>query len=403
MAQEQSHAIKASKYDSSAAAYTYKSSRAERWPTLSLSGRTYYVNTIPTAGFIPGQSFEIGSKDNYQFDLKLSAPLFTGGRLTQQINLQSENIRQKSYQLQLEKLQNAYNCRRAYLNLMLSQTYLSLAETSLKRIEIIENNISNLYDNGLADSLDLLETKQAMQQALRKKEEKITLHNNGALFINDLLGLSAEDVIEPADNIIPPDPKNIPAEISTDQIARPELDIIESSIRSANYSISLNRAVYFPTLSGYVGYSYGKPNREYFGDEWNDNFIVGANLDYSFNLGGKSSGSIKASKQSALAALSSRDELRQSFILRARQLRENLNLAYKTYLISAEEQKLAKDKYRLAESKQQAGQMTVNRLLELETDLTSAEQQYNLSIINFYLAKTDFLYSIGSPDIYGGL
>jgi outer membrane protein TolC len=57
----------------------------------------------------------------------------------------------------------------------------------------------------------------------------------------------------------------------------------------------------------------------------------------------------------------------------------------------------------LAEDKQKAGQMTVNRLLELEAELTETEQQFEAARLKYFAAVTDYLYAVGSDAIWGGL
>ena len=80
----------------------------------------------------------------------------------------------------------------------------------------------------------------------------------------------------------------------------------------------------------------------------------------------------------------------------------NLDHAYRIIEIIEAEVARARKKFELARRKQQEGHLTVNRLLEMEEELTGAELQYRASIIQYYLAETDYLYSVGSPNIYGG-
>lgn len=81
----------------------------------------------------------------------------------------------------------------------------------------------------------------------------------------------------------------------------------------------------------------------------------------------------------------------------------NLKYAYRAFAISQEEYDISKRKFRLAKEKQKAGYMSVNRLLELEAELTATEQLYHASEINYYIKQNEYLYTLGSPGIYGGL
>jgi outer membrane protein TolC len=403
MALENSRSLGAAVHDSLAAIHAERAAKADRWPTLSLSGKSFYISDIPEVALPLGPSLRIGSKENYQIDLKLAMPLYTGGRISNQIKLRRENSRQKSFITQIERYHIAYDCRRAYLTKILARTARSSAGASLKRIEIIKQNVENLYRNGLADSLNIFETGLAYQKAERMYNEKQIQLKIASLALNDLLNLPPGQIIESAEKITPPESAPAVSVITDDSIKRYELLISGSRIESARYQTAMERSGYFPTVSGYAGYSYGKPNKDFFHDVWNDNFVIGGALEWQFNLGGRTGSRLDAARHSESSARLSQQRLVQALILQARIAREKFNLAYTDFLIAGREYQLAADKYRLAESKQTAGLITINYLLELETELTSAEQRFRASIINYYLAESEYLYAIGSDKIFGGL
>jgi len=86
----------------------------------------------------------------------------------------------------------------------------------------------------------------------------------------------------------------------------------------------------------------------------------------------------------------------QDFQLQARIARNNIDEAFQLYRLSREEYDIAGHRYRLASEKAKAGAMTVNRLVELEADLTTAAEELEAARLRYYLAVTEYLYALGS-------
>jgi outer membrane protein len=276
------------------------------------------------------------------------------------------------------------------------------ADASLTRVRLISEDTKNLYANGLADSVNLLETDLALEKALQTQDERATAAGNAKSFLARLVGISVDstDVI---DSIPAPDislyENDAPRKDSIDRV---EIRIQDSRIRAANYTVGLNRANYFPTLNGFGGYSYGKPNKDIFQNKWNDYWTFGLNLNWDFNLGNRTGRNISSARQALNSARDLKQDLEEALYLQAKTAYDNLLLSYRSYDISGKQFEIAKRQYALGQGKERAGTLTLYRLLELEADLSSSEQLYRASTINFYIAETEYLYAIGSPRIYGG-
>ncbi len=401
---EYSHRIKAGEHDSASARHDFNTARARRFPTLSLSAVSYYMDETESIDFPIPQvpDMEIGSKENYQADLKLSAPLYTGGKLSGSIAAAEAALHGAAYTLEARRMAVAYNCRKAYFNLMLSDIMVRSAEASHQRIKIIKDDAQNLFQNGLADSIDLLDTELAFQQTRHALDIRRTARTNASSILANLIGMASNDNITITEERSSPDRDKYNQQSSA-MINRPELQALDSRIRSADQLARISAAGYFPDLSAYAGYSYGKPNRDQFNSTWNDFFMVGLSLNWTYNFGGKTRYSIKSARQSAFSARMEKRDLAEQLNLYADIALENINHAARSMAISEKEYQISQNKYRLAENKHSVGNLTINRLLELEKELTAAEQAYRASIINYYISENEYFYAVGSPEIYGGL
>jgi outer membrane protein TolC len=401
---EHSYTVKAAAHDSAGADRQLKAARADRFPTLSLDAVSYAVDElqsfeIPIPGIPP---IEIGAKETYQADFKLTVPLFTGGKIAGNIGRFRAVTDAARAGLETRRLETGYQTRRAYLNLMLADISIRSVQASRKRLEIIRTDIKNLHDNGLADSTDILETELAFQKVLLQADYQATVRTNAAATLNKLLGADDTDNLILTEAIKDP-PPDADADISTDNINRPELAALRANIAAAENVSRLATADYFPNLSAYGGYSVGKPNKDMFNNTWNDYFSVGLALNWSFNLGGKKVHNKLSADRTAQSLEMTLNETEDSFALLARTARENVQYALAAYRISAGEFDIAERQFALAQKQQKAGKLSVNRLLEKEEELRVAQQAFEASKINYYAARTEYYFAVGSDKIYGGL
>ena len=399
---EYNFAIKSAVKDSAAAAFAYAGTKAERFPSLTLDARSRFVDQLPALQ-LPSGTKEIGSKDSYQADISLTVPLYTGGRLSNRIGLERENVFIQQAQLDARRLAVAYRSRNAYLNLMASQVTAKAAEASLERLRIINQDVNALYENGLADSLDLLESALALEKGRHMLDQaQLGLHN-ASCALAQAIGASLQDEMEPSEPLPAPVPPDSLRGYATERIDRPELKAQDHVISAAQRAAAVQTGGYAPSVSGFAGYSYGMPNQDWFNKTWNDYFSGGVMLKWELNLGGKTGRGVQAAKMRALSARLAKEELEDSFRLQRDLAVNALRHAYRAYLISEREYAMAQRQYNLARLRQQEGRLSVNRLLEMEADLNAAEQRHRGSIVDYYLALNDYLYALGSPKIFGGL
>ncbi len=404
MAQDHSFTVQASGYILKAAELNLNSANAERYPTLSLNASGFYINKLQSINALPVE-MEIGSHENYQADLNLSFPIYTGGKLSGLIGAAKAASEAGSYEYETQKMAIAFQSRRAWLNLSMRQRLVNSAKASLNRIRIIKENIINLYQNGLADSVDILETELAYENGHEHLLQMENELHNASTALAILTGIRSNGVIELPPDIPTPDSSIIYYQyflVDTDLISRPELKKISSQIKSARQLVKIKNAAYLPRLTGFGRYSIGKPNRDMFDAEWNDYFSAGLALNWEFNFGGKTGNNVASAKQQLLSTRTNYLAVEEKLMLEAETSLENILSAYKLYESSKRKQNITGNKFRLAKEKQQAGGLTVNRLLEIESEYSAAEQIYYVSQLKYYINESYFLYAIGSDKIYGG-
>jgi outer membrane protein TolC len=402
LAGENAYGVKAAYHDSLSAEYGLRAAKSARFPSLAVGGNAFGIRPLDELGISPLQ-IEPDWSEIYATNLRLSYPIYTGGRRTNDIRRQSENLGGASSLLGAARLENAYRSRRAYIALLIADRMVGSADASLKRISVIRTNVQNLFDAGMADSIDVLETELSLRGAERLVEEKRNDRRNASTTLVRLLDIPDNETIVPTEFIPEPEPFRIEKPAADDIARRPELAAAAHRIASAGYQRSIVKANLLPVVSGMGGYALVKPDFAERGGDWQDLWFLGLTLSWDLNLGGKEFSESNQALESVRSLEMKRKDLEDTLLLQAQIAWNNVEEAYLVYGIQKDERNIATRRYALAEDKQKAGEMTVNRLLEIEAELTQSEQQFEAARLSYYAAVTDYLYAVGSDQIWEGL
>ncbi len=402
---EHSHALKSATARTAAAEGAQRAALADRLPTMSVAAFGLYNSEVPTLDIeLPppvGVSFsrEVGTDETYQADLRLSLPLFTGGLLGANIDRARAWLTYTDALAQAERDQVLLQTRLAYLLLARADRVLDAACASLRRAEIIAADVGVLFDGGMADSVDILEARLGLDQAHFREQSAAIGRRSAEIMLLTLTGLPATEQLE-----ITGFPEAIPGELmpSTVLPGKPELKVAEAGVELSLSGMKAARAGYYPTLSAYAGYSYGRPNLDRFRDTWNDYFNFGANLVWSFNAGNKVGAGVRAAEHEYGAACSERERTAEVLDREAKLSLQNLKLARKRYETARRHLRVTSDSYRLATVRHREGVLSANRLLEIEASLTEAESLLAGSLVDFFVARSVHYFAIGSDKLREG-
>ena len=295
MAEQHSFSLRKSQALREGATSELRAARAERFPTLSATGTAFYVSEIPQLTISAGPTTinrDVGTDQTFQTDLRLSVPLFTGGRISGAVDLATASSDYYAALLSADLDRFAFQTRAEFFGLMRSEGQLKAAGAALDRARTIENNVRSLYDAGAADSVNLLEASLALTKATNLLNQAETGRRTSEIRLAYLLGLNISEPLVLTDSL----PVTSLPEPSESVPARAELAAADAGVKLSRSRLSIAKADYFPTLSAFGGYSYGKPNLDRFNNSWNDYFTFGANLNWSFNLGNRTGNKSRAAR-----------------------------------------------------------------------------------------------------------
>jgi len=401
LAHEHSYAVKRAEADKAAAEASLSGAKSARFPTLDATAYAAYISFVPTLDIqtqLGDFSREVGTNENYQTDLRLVLPLFTGGKISGGIDAAEAGHRYREALLSAEQDKLDYFTRVRYLSLYRADRALTAANEALRRAEITQLDVRSMYDAGAADSVDLLETDLAMTDARFKVEEAQSNRRAVEISLLQLLGLPPEDTLHLPVQLPQPEMTSL-----TSALERQELQAADAAIDLSIAQEKQAKAGYFPSVAVFGGYSYGKPNLDRFNNTWNDYFTAGAQLNWSINLGRKTSHEVRRAQYATRAVSNERANLDDQLHEQARLSAEQLRLAFERYQSALKRHRITTENYRLAQARHHDGVLSSNRLLEIETALSEADAGLATAEAGYYIAQSAWYYAIGSDKLTEGL
>ena len=104
---------------------------------------------------------ELGSHENYLSEIQLAVPIFTGGKISGGIRYANQAAQYSNQQYNTELYKELLKTRTMYFSLYKASQLVEAAQSSYERVKIINDDIQALYNEGMADSVDILEAQLA--------------------------------------------------------------------------------------------------------------------------------------------------------------------------------------------------------------------------------------------------
>ncbi len=404
MAEGHSRMIRQAAENAEAAGASLKAAQDARWPNLTMTSSVLFKDEIPSFDIeLPapiGASLqrEIGSRENYQMDVQVTWPLFSGGRISGGIDLSAALKEALQFLLEASRQQLWYQTRSAYLRVIRASRLLTAAEASLKRTHLVMSDVRAMHDAGMADSVDLLDADLALIEAEHGVDQALSGLQVARIELAVLLGLPVDQPLDLTDR--PAAPSQPTGHDRT--VSRPEVAAAAAMARARQHSIGVVKSDLWPELAVFGGYSTGRPNQDFFNNEWNDYFSAGARLTWSFNLGGRTFALTDAARAEHRAAEQEHEHVAEQASRQAELAFTGWELSWKSYQAARRRFESTSANYRLARDKHRQGALSSNRLLEIEATLTVAESALAAAEIDCRLAHSGWLYAIGSDQLKRG-
>lgn len=357
--------------------------RSGYFPTINLNSGA--SRTDPAGGIIR-ESYSAGVSTRYN--------IFQGGRTTAAYNAARSNYEATSYQHETNMHDLIFRVKQNYYKVLQAERVIAISETSLERSKLYLEYAEARYDAGLAPKSDVtkaeVEVSNAELSLIRAKNRKNTAIGS----LNATLGQSAHTdilIVDDLGEIDVLEMNDIEDLIHTALNNRPDYRRFDSQLSAQQSNIQIARSEYLPSVSLDMNYNYTGTEISGLEDSWYLGFSINLPLFNGFSTSSRVA-QAKASMQTLeMQRESFKDQVSLEVWNAFLYVQESLEIIENTG--KALEQ--ARENLEIAEAEYQEGLNSMLHVIDAETLLVNAEQNYIEALANYRIAIAELNKTIG--------
>ena len=385
-------------YELDSARASYNAARQSRGVSISATHQTQRggYDDARQVKLADGSSYwtkNIGN--NHSNALTASLPIFTGGKLSGQIEQAKANYKYNEVGVQRTYNEMRSTVTNGYFNMLQADNLQKLNAESVTRLEDHLKNVQAQYDVGVVAKVDVLRSQVELANAQQTLIQAENNYQVAEANMNKIVGLPMDTTLK-LDNLLvyTAYDRNMDDCLAYAAEHRPELMQAKYNVDAAKGALKVARAGHMPQVSASASQAWSSDNWP--GDD-NGNWGVGVNVSLNvFDTG------VTLSKiHGAEADLKKAEETYRDTV-------DGVNLDVRTKYLSLREAekrinttKLAVEQadedYRIAQLRYMSGVGTNTDVLDAQVALTQAKTNYTQALYDYNTSKTDLETSIGVP------
>lgn len=384
--------------------------QAEAGPQPRVNGQASYTNatvpqppplagtiSIPSMG-ITNASFTAGltsqaSGQTYLFNLNISYPLYTGNALEDQIAIARANVRGAEAAFTATAAQVVLSVRQAYYNLQLQQGTVDAAQRAVDAARENVRVADARVRAGAAPKFDLLQAQVQLAQSQQALTRAKTGAVQGQQTLASLLNVPLSTTTAPATPLgLEAPPADLDALIPQALRTRPELAQAQANVEAAQAAIDLAASGLRPniTLTGGPSVQTSDPTRNN-----TVGWSGGVQLTLAILDGGLTQAKVEAARQQLQQTRVSETQIRQSVELDVRNAYLGLQDAAEELKSAQAALDAAREAFRIATVRYQAGVGTQLEVVTAEQNRASADVGVVQALFAYNLALAQLDRAVG--------
>lgn len=385
--------VSIAQYELDNARASYNAARQSRGISITASHQTKRYGNDDAVEVNGNWTKGIGNK--HSNGLTASLPIFTGGKLSGQIQKAKANFKYNEIGVQRTYNEMRSTVTSGYFDMLQADNMQKLSAESVTRLEDHLKNVQAQYDVGVVAKADVLRSQVELADA---KQDLIKAENQYQLAeasLNRIVGLPMDTNLK-LDNILVYTAYDRTMEDCLAYAAehRPELEQAKQNVEAYKGALKVARSGHMPQVAASASQSWSDTNWP--GDE-NGNWGVGVSVEMNvFDTG------VTLSKiHGAEADLKNAEETYRDTV-------DSVNLDVRNNYLSLREAekrigntKLAVEQadedYRIAQLRYMSGVGTNTDVLDAQVALTKAKTNYTQALYDYNTSKTALETSIGVP------
>ena len=296
----------------------------------------------------PGATMYAGSKNNYDINLSLQQPIFSGNILSNLSNMEEINLAIEKNKTLLKKIDIVFNVKSTYFKYILLLNKKKSLNYLIKNLNLHYRKIKNLYKEELVKKTDLLETERKIEELYINLEDLNSMITNESITFKKLCKMNINEIDKNYNENI----RDYKSAFTEFKKSHPILKTIDEKIILLSYKGKIIKGEYLPQITGFAEIHYGKPGIDFFRNEWGSYFQAGVNVNLKIFNWNKQKRDLNIIKYSNQKIINEKEDfifegeklLKQLYATKA-SIENKINILNKLIKISNEDTKLKKSLY----------------------------------------------------------
>jgi outer membrane protein TolC len=382
--------IRSAEFEVGSAQHKVLSVKTERLPSVEFSGSYTRSSAIePFSITMPtGQRLDIfpSIEDNYGLNLTVKQPVFTGKRISSNIEIAQNIFNAKENSLAEVKNNIRFAVKNYFWKLAQAIESENVVNESIEMVKTHLKDVINLRENGMASENDVkrVEVQLSNMELLKASIEKGINLNRSVLCKLMNIPLNSQFDLD-YDLLFPEFNYDFNAVLNSAFKDRPLLNSMRSMLRSAEAGKEMVRSSFFPSVYLLGNYNYAKPNRNIFPikDRWKDTWNAGVMVQFTLWKWGKRKMDYEAADNDYKKLQSDLENLQSDIELDIKRIFLEIDESVKRYKVSNKMVEQAEENYRISKDKYSSGLLLNSELLDAEVDLLKSKLEVTKSIMDF--------------------
>jgi outer membrane protein len=287
-----------------------------------------------------------------------------------------------------------------YYAVLIAQKQLGYVVESIKRLEKLEHDQTEMFKNGFAERLDIDKTTVNLNNTRTSEIQLRTATKNGLALLKMNLGLTQADSLILKDTLSSDGIRQGILEDDFSYENRNEVKLLNSAIKLQNYDIRRHKLSYFPTVSAF--YNFQENGQRQGGDAagtqpwfWYNTNLVGINVSVPIFDGFQKKNRIRQSQFTLEKVQNTLDMTKKGIDMEKTVAKNTLINAIVAMDAQEKNMELAVKVFNSVKIKYEQGVGSSFELLQADTDLQQAQSNYFRAMYEAALAKINYLKALG--------
>ena len=395
---ENDRSLAAVRSQAEAAGLEAEAARAQRWPTVSVSGRYTWLDDSPAFDFswtgLPITPPPIFENDEFGMGAAtLMLPIYTGGRISSGIEAAEAQSRGADARTSSAAQDVKLAVAESYVGVLRARRALVVADSSVESLTAVTRDVASMFERELVAKNELLAVQVALSDAEQNRLRASNAAEIAQAAYNRYLGERLDRPVELSQALpVPAElPEDLDALVLEAVSRRSELKALDEQAEAYGQMAKTERARLLPQVS--VGGAYNYLENQAFDD---DQFLsAGIGVQWALFNGGQTRKRAAALERSRRASEEMRQDAESMIALQVRQAWLDIDETRKRVEVTAGAATQAEENLRMARERYGAGLDTQTQLLQAEALRVQALTNRDNAVLDAALARLRLARAVG--------